>query len=85
MVRGRISSKKGASRTKTYLYQTNTKQLDNLTERNINKLILKNGSTGINIRIDSFLAINFNKKKNVPLVHDHNTLKECYFIENTQT
>jgi hypothetical protein len=60
MIKGRISSQRGATRTKTYSYQTNTKQLKNLTERNIKLLILKNGSTGINIKIDSFLAINFN-------------------------
>jgi hypothetical protein len=57
MIKGRISSRVGASRTKTYLYKTNTKQLKNLTDSNINKLILKNGSTGINIKIDSLLAI----------------------------
>ena len=57
MIKGRISSRVGASRTKTYLYKTNTKQLNNLTDFNISKLILKNGSTGINIKIDSLLAI----------------------------
>jgi hypothetical protein len=60
IIKGRISSRVGASRTKTYLYKTNTKQLSNLSDFNINKLILKNGSIGINIRIDSLLAIRFN-------------------------
>ena len=60
MIKGRISSKKGASRTKSYIYETNTKRLKNLTDYNVNSLILKNGSTGINIKIDSFLAIKFN-------------------------
>jgi len=57
IIKGRISSRVGASRTKTYLYKTNTKLLKNLTDSNINKLILKNGSIGINIKINALLAI----------------------------
>jgi len=57
IIKGRISSRVGASRTKTYLNKTNTKQLKNLTDFNVNKLILKNGSIGINIKIDSLLLI----------------------------
>jgi hypothetical protein len=57
MIKGRISSRVGASRTKTYLYKTNTKQLNNFTDSSISQLILKNGSTGIKIKIDSLLKI----------------------------
>jgi hypothetical protein len=57
IIKGRISSRAGASRTRTYLYKTNTKQFKNLSDSNTNKIILKNGSTGINIRIDSILIV----------------------------
>jgi hypothetical protein len=54
IIKGRISTK--GSRSKTYLLQSNSKYSTN-NDKNIKALILKNGSTGINIRIDSILII----------------------------
>jgi hypothetical protein len=56
-IKGRINTRIEASRTKTYIYKSNTKQNKDIGEVSVLKLILKNGSIGIKIYIDSINKI----------------------------
>lgn len=57
IVKGRITSRAGASRSKTYLFRSNTRQHNCINDISQSKLILKNGSTGIKIKIGTIIVL----------------------------